>query len=140
MKIPRKARESALRMLFQWELSKEAPDRVKEIYWKEAKAEEHIRGAADPLFDGVIGKVEQIDRTVAARAEHWRIERMSAVDRNILRLGVFELQSGTVPPKTAITEAMDLAHRYSGVESARFVNGVLDAIRREREGDSTSEE
>lgn len=131
MSIPRKARETALRMLFQWEMSKEAPERAKELYWQHAKAEAPVRSIANSLFDGVVERLESIDNLLRAHSEHWRLERMSAVDRNILRVAVCEfLTRSDVTPAIAINEALEIARRYSTDESARFINGVLDAIRR----------
>jgi N utilization substance protein B len=75
--------------------------------------------------------VEAIDAVIQAKAEHWRIERMAVVDRNILRLAVFEMQQGAVPGAVIIDEALDLARQFSGDESIPFLNGVLDAIRRQ---------
>ncbi len=132
MRISRKAREATLRMLFQWELSKETPERVKHIYWAQVKGEAAVRQAAQELFDTVLGQREEIDRLIASHTEHWRLERLSAVDRNLMRLAVCEfLTRRDIPQKVVITEALEIAHRYSSDESARFINGVLDAIRRD---------
>lgn len=132
MSIPRKAREAALRLLFQWELSKEAPERVKKLYWQRARAAPPLRAAANSLFDAVLERREAIDQLLRAHAEHWRLERMSAVDRNILRLAVCEfLTRADIVPAIAINEALEIAHRYSTDESVAFINGVLDAVRRE---------
>jgi transcription antitermination protein NusB len=132
MSNPRKARETTLRLLFQWEMTKDAPDRVKEIYWKHAKSDAPVREAADPLFDAVIERVEEIDRLLQKHTENWRVERLSAVDRNILRLAVGEFFSRpSLSPKIVISEALEVARRYSSDESAHFINGVLDAIRRD---------
>lgn len=131
MSIPRKARESALRMLFQWEMSKEAPQRVKELYWQQAKTEAKVRSLANSLFDGVLERQQTIDGLLRAHSEHWRLERMSAVDRNILRVAVCEfLARPDVAPAVTINEALEIARRYSSDESAGFINGVLDAILR----------
>ncbi len=132
--ISRKARETALRLLFQWEMSKEDPERAKEIYWRHAKAEENVREAADGLFGDVVKRVEEIDRLIQKHTVHWRLERLSAVDRNILRMAVGEfLARPEASPKIAINEALEVARRYSTDESAHFINGVLDAIRKELE-------
>ena len=73
----------------------------------------------------------QIDERITRHAEHWRIERMPAVDRNILRLAVYEMLSTPTPPAVVIDEALELARQFAGEESVHFVNGVLDAVRRE---------
>ena len=139
MSIPRKAREAALRMLFQWELGKEAPERVKESYWQRSRVNSPVRAITNSLFDQVLERREAIDRMLDAHAEHWRLERMSAVDRNILRLAVCEfLTRSDVAPAVAINEALEIARRYSTDESVGFINGVLDAIRRELSGAARS--
>lgn len=131
MSFSRKAREATLRLLFQWEMSKETPERVKELYWTHSQGDEAVRPLADELFGGVVERVEAIDRLIHEHSEHWRLERLSAVDRNILRLAVGEfLTRPEVPHLAVISEALALAHRYSADESAGFINGVLEAIRR----------
>ncbi|MGH9661828.1 MAG: transcription antitermination factor NusB, partial [Bryobacteraceae bacterium] len=88
----------------------------------------------EQLVKGVVENLGAIDERIARHAEHWRIERMPAVDRNVLRLAVFEMMGPKTPPPVAIDEALELARKYSGEESVHFVNGVLDAARRELEG------
>ena len=78
-------------------------------------------------------RVAEIDRRLTQHAEHWRIERMPAVDRNVLRLAIYEMMSMDTPPPVAIDEAIELARRFSGEESVQFINGVLDAAKREIE-------
>ena len=82
------------------------------------------------LAGGVIERREEIDRALARASDNWRLERLAVVDRNILRLGVFELLSAEVPPKVAIDQALWLAHRFGGSQTAGFVNGVLDSVAR----------
>ncbi len=86
------------------------------------------------LVEGAVRNVEQIDERISRHAEHWRIERMPTVDRNILRLAVFEMLHSDTPAPVVIDEALELARRYSNEESVQFVNGVLDAIHREIAG------
>jgi len=90
---------------------------------RDAFAEELIRGAA--------GHIAELDALIVKHAEHWRLERMPAVDRNILRLAAYELMHGGMPPAVVIDEALELARKFSGEESVQFVNGVLDAVHRE---------
>ncbi len=87
----------------------------------------------DRLVKGVAENITEIDRRLAQHAEHWRIERMPAVDRNVLRLAIYEMLAMGTPPPVAIDEAIELARRFSGEESVHFVNGVLDAAKREIE-------
>jgi N utilization substance protein B len=86
---------------------------------------------AQRLFRGVIEELDSIDDRIARHAEHWKIQRMPIVDRNILRIGVYEMSRTDTPPAVAIDEALELARRFSGEESVHFVNGVLDAVRKE---------
>jgi N utilization substance protein B len=83
------------------------------------------------LVQGTIGNLQEVDERISRHAEHWRMERMPAVDRNILRLAVYEMTHGGTPPPVAIDEALELARKFSNEESVQFVNGVLDAVRRE---------
>jgi N utilization substance protein B len=126
------AREAALQMLYQWEIGRAAVDDVLRSYWASAGRDlsARARAFADALLRGTVAAVAEIDARVAAHAQHWRLERMAVVDRAILRLAVHELQQGDVPPKVVINEALELARTFSTEEAVRFVNGVLDAVRR----------
>ncbi len=125
----RRAREAALEVLFQMDLGKLSLD----------DALESIRGQGWPPDDwtfivtlarGTRERLETIDTVITGVAEHWTLERMATVDRNILRLAVFELQTGDTPVGVVINEAVELAKRYSTEESGRFVNGMLGKIAR----------
>jgi len=132
MSSPLRARETALRLLFQWEMTKETPERAKQLYWQMAKADKRERKLADALFDSVISRVGEIDRLLQAHTEEWRLERLSAVDRNILRLATGEfLSRPAVHARSIIALALEIAQMYSSGESAHFINGVLDGVRRE---------
>jgi len=126
-----RARARALQLLYAWEIDGRAA--VEELVPGVARitgSPPDILIEAVNLAAGVIARREEIDEAFTRAASNWRIERLALVDRNILRLGVFELLSGAVPPKVAIDEALYLAHRFGGVQSASFVNGVLDAVAR----------
>ena len=82
------------------------------------------------LFRSAAAGFEDLDRRIAAKSEHWRLDRMPAVDRNILRLAVYEMSELKTPPAVVIDEALELARQFSGDESVAFVNGVLDAVHR----------
>ncbi|MEX2394179.1 MAG: transcription antitermination factor NusB [Actinomycetota bacterium] len=84
---------------------------------------------AEHLVSGVFARKTEIDRTIGSHSRGWTTERMSPVDRNVLRVGVLELMEGEVPPAVAIDEAVDIAKHFSGEEAGRFVNGVLEAVR-----------
>jgi transcription antitermination protein NusB len=137
-----KAREQALQVLFSWDARKsttaEAPDESIAAFYGSLSSEEgEVRTKRDPflekLVNGTVAEITEIDAQITKHAEHWRIERMPAVDRNILRLAVYELLHTDTPPPVLIDEAIELARRFSGKESVQFVNGVLDAVRRDRQ-------
>ncbi len=90
-----------------------------------------VLAQAEELASGVIARCGELDALAARAAEHWRLERLATVDRNILRLGAYELLTNRVPPRVAIDEAVWMAHRFGGRESPGFINGVLDAVARE---------
>jgi len=104
-----------------------------ETLWVES--EDGVRPEKDEfmeqLAEGTIENLPEIDKLIAGKAQHWTIERMPVVDRNILRLAVFELTKSLSPPAVIIDEALELARRFSGEESVSFINGVLDAVNRE---------
>ena len=131
----RKARELALQMLFQADVAKQAPDDVRKSFWSErGQVEPDVRGFADDLFRIATDRAEEIDKKIETHAEHWRVERMAAVDRNILRAGVAEFLGFTDTPKpVVINEALEIARKFSSPESVNFLNGVLDSVARELE-------
>ena len=127
----RKSRELVLQMLFQADMGKQTVDHVRHTFWAEhATASAEVRGFADDLFRVATDRGTEIDQLIERHAEHWRMERMPAVDRNILRLGVYELLHGATPAAVTIDEALELTRKFSSEESVQFVNGVLDAIHR----------
>ena len=131
-----RAREAALQMLYQWEVGRVSMYEVRQTFWTHGPdtgeplgAEQ--RGFATALADGVAGAVAETDPLIAEAAEHWRIERMNVMDRLILRLAIYEfLHQPETPAKVVINEALELARTFSGDESVRFINGILDAIRK----------
>jgi len=128
-------------MLFQWDLGRDSPDKVEELFWSNTRPREDdpLHDAANSLFRGTVEAVEEIDRRIRRSAEHWRLERMAAVDRNILRLGTYELlYHPETPPPAVINEALEIARKFSGEDSVPFVNGVLDRIRKEPEDSSAA--
>lgn len=127
-----RARARALQLLYAWELSGEPSletviARVAGIY---GRAPEGYDRGADLAAKAIAGRPE-FDRRVADAAEHWRLERVGVVERNILRLALAELAEGATPPRVVIDEAVKLAHWFAGSKAPRFVNGVLDAVARE---------
>jgi len=128
MTLRRKARELALQLLYQWDVRGESTEKIEEAFWAGAKAAAKTREFAHRLFTGTVGAKEPLDALIEKHATNWRLERMSAVDRNILRLAAYELNFGTAEPRTVLDEAVELAKKFSDDAAPGFVNGVLDAI------------
>ena len=129
----RRARQRALQILFIWDARKQPAEDAIAAYYDTLYSEEALE--RDPfvmdLVRGTVQHLTEIDASITRHAEHWRMERMPAVDRNILRLAVYEMTKGGTPAPVTIDEALELARKFSGEESVQFVNGVLDAVRRE---------
>ena len=130
----RKARECALQMLFAADVAETPPEEVVRTYWAELGEEEleaPARDFATRLAAGTLSRLEALDERIRSRAEHWRISRMAVVDRNILRLAVYEFLYEPTPRTVAINEALEIARRFSTYEATQFINGILDAIKRD---------
>jgi len=132
LRIETKARARALQLLYAWELQGEPP--VPSVAVGLARLtgvrQSGILDRAETLAEQVVARLGALDGHAAAAAENWRINRIATVERNILRLGIHELEQGEVPPKVAIDEAVRLAHWFAGGRAPAFVNGVLDRIAR----------
>src|SRR5882762_7741854 len=125
----RKARECALQMLFAADFAEAVPEEVLKTYWVElgdSDVEETAREFATRLAAGTLSRLEILDERIRSRAEHWRIPRMAIVDRNILRLAVYEFLYEPTPRTVAINEALEIARRFSTYEATQFINGILD--------------
>jgi N utilization substance protein B len=129
----RKSRELALQMLFQLDMGKQSTDEVRKMFWAERRdLDQKVRGFADDLFRVASEREAEIDQLIENSAEHWRMERMAAVDRNVLRAGIAEfLGFPETPRPVVINEALEIARRFSTPESVQFINGVLDSVARE---------
>ena len=130
----RKARECALQMLFAADVAEMPATEVVRSYWAElgeADLDETAREFATRLAAGTLQNLELLDDRIRSRAEHWRISRMAVVDRNILRLAVYEFLYEPTPRTVAINEALEIARRFSTYEATQFINGILDAIKRD---------
>jgi N utilization substance protein B len=126
----RKSRELAMQMLFQADVGKQNPDEVRKTFWQARdEVEDDTQGFAEDIFRVATAREEEIDGIIEQHSENWKISRMSAVDRNVLRMAIAELIGfpGT-PQPIVINEALEIARRYSAPESINFLNGVLDAI------------
>jgi N utilization substance protein B len=142
VKTRRRAREAGLQLLYQLEGEWDSLDEARletqlEKFRESFELPEKAAPQAEALARGVVGHREEIDRTITEHSPRWRLERMARVDRNVLRLALYELLfDEEVPDKVAIDEAVELAKRFGSESSGAFVNGVLDAAaraRRERE-------
>lgn len=137
----RKGRELAVQMLFQWDLSKETFAAVRGTFWSlNTGVDEDVSAFADHLARGTVDNIDRIDVLLARHAEHWRVARMAAVDRNVLRLGTYELLYETQTPQAVvINEALEIARKFSTPESIHFINGILDSIRKEDMGETQND-
>ena len=128
----RKARECALQMLFAADVAEAPNEEVVRTYWAElgdVDVEPAAREFASRLAGGTLAHLDTLDERIRSRAEHWRISRMAIVDRNILRLAVYEFLYEPTPRTVAINEALEIARRFSTYEATQFINGILDAIK-----------
>jgi transcription antitermination protein NusB len=125
----RKSREFAMQMLYQWELGGNTPEQIGATFFREQKADSEVELFARTLFFGAVDDIKRLDQLIAQHATNWRLERMAAVDRSILRLAAYELlHDPATPPEAVINEALEIARRFSGEGSVEFVNGVLDSV------------
>ena len=128
----RKARECALQMLFGADVVRGRQDFSPDDYWEElgdTELDDRLKTFANKIVNGTIENLEAIDDRIRTRAEHWRIERMAIVDRNVLRLAVYEFLFEDTPHTVVINEALEIARRFSTFEATQFINGILDAIK-----------
>jgi transcription antitermination factor NusB len=130
------SREFALQILYQIDITRESSDQVWDSFWTtsdETDADEAVKDFARNLVKGVADNLSAIDLKISQYAKNWELERMAVVDRNILRLGAYEiLFCRDIPPKVSINEAVELAKKYSDVQAGKFVNGILDKIKSDR--------
>lgn len=130
-----RSRERALQILYQWDVQRQPAEEAINGYFGSLDAEEGQEKPerdrfTEELVRGVAQHADHLDHQISQHSEHWRLERMSVVDRNILRLAVYEMIHAGTPAPVAIDEALRLAQRFSGEEAGAFVNGVLDAVRK----------
>jgi N utilization substance protein B len=131
-----KAREAALKILYAMDITKEAPETCIGNHWSSQEAEEpEVKSYAEEIVRGYAANMAEIDRTISKYTTNWELDRMAVIDRNILRAAAYELLfAGDIPPKVAINEAIDLAKKFGDKDSGSFVNGVLDKIKKVKEG------
>src|SRR5208337_3354264 len=125
----RKSREYAMQMLYQWDLGGNTPEQVGATFFLERKADREVESYARGLFRGAVDNIDGLDQLLRAHAQNWRLERMAAVDRSILRMAAYELlHCPETPPHAVMNEALEIARRFSGEGSVEFVNGILDSV------------
>jgi transcription antitermination protein NusB len=127
MTLRHKSREFALQMLFEWDMARQNPAHIEQHFWRTARAAEPTRTFAHELFSGAVSQIATADALIAELSENWRLDRLAAIDRSILRLAIYEFRFGTAPHKVVIDEALELAKKFSSEEAPAFLNGILDA-------------
>ena len=129
-KTRRKSRELAMQMLFQADIGHQSDDEVRATFWRAGDpVEPEVRGFAEDLFRVAMVRQAEIDDLILKNSKNWRIERMAAVDRNLLRMAIGEMLGfKSTPFPVVINEALEIARRYSAPESINFLNGLLDAV------------
>ncbi|MGQ9618145.1 MAG: transcription antitermination factor NusB [Candidatus Aminicenantia bacterium] len=134
MRHRRKAREYALQILFQLDLADGNLNEILENFWKDKNANNKVVEFTTQLVNGTLDNKKEIDRLISVHSLNWKLERMSTVDRNVLRIAAYELHYlKHAPAPVIINEAIEVAKKYGSEDSAKFINGVLDAIRRSME-------
>lgn len=131
----RKSRELALQMLFQADVGEQAGEEVRKTFWQgRGEVSNEVQGFANDIFRVAQDRAEEINQLIQSHAENWRVDRMAAVDRNVLRAAVAEfLGFPKTPRAVVINEAIEIVRKFSSPESAQFINGVLDSIGKEVE-------
>ena len=136
----RKSRELALQMLFQSDLGQQPPEQVRNTFWKgQNEVSPEVKGFAEDIFRVARDRAPEIDKLIEDHADNWRMDRMAAVDRNLLRAAVAELLGFPKTPRAVvINEAIEIARKFSCPESVNFINGVLDSVGKEIEAQASS--
>ena len=125
----RKARETTLQILFQLEFNDTTLEEILNEYWKNKKTEKDVRDYSCWLAENIVTRKDDIDRIIQSVSKNWRLSRMAVIDRNILRMAVFEpFHEEGLAPAIVINEAIEIAKKYSSAQAANFINGILDAI------------
>lgn len=131
MATRRQARECVVQILFTLDLNKDKPENICRDYWKEHEAEDHFKTFVENHVKGVVAKLAEIDALMTKYAENWDIKRMGGIERNVMRMALYEmLYCDDIPPVVSINEAVDIAKYFSTKDSGKFVNGILDRIRK----------
>ena len=127
-----RARECALQVLYQMDITSDKPEDSLKNYWLENEESAEIKDFAESIVNGTRDKKDEIDKLITKYAQNWTLLRMAVVDRNIMRMAIYELlHCPDIPPKVCINEAVELAKKFGDAESGKFVNGILDRIHKE---------
>ena len=130
----RKSRQHTLKILYRRDITNEDIDKIIKSYWEENKINSGITEFSEQLAKGTVNNLEKIDDYIGKVSEHWALDRMGVIDRNILRIAVHELLfMEDIPPKVTIDEAIEIAKKFGTDDSADFVNGLLDKIKNDLE-------
>jgi len=125
----RRARELAVCLLYQLEFHREKPSKAIQMFWSNHPASSETKEFAQGLVEGVRENLERIDSVIQRYAENWSLQRIAMVERNILRVGIYELLfRQDIPPKVAVNEAIEVAKQYGSADSGKFINGILDRV------------
>jgi transcription antitermination protein NusB len=125
----RKARELALQMLYQHDMSGNTPDTILSTFEDLQKSKPNTREFATRIFKGTVDNLQKIDEMIAQQADNWRLSRMAVVDRNIIRMSIYEfLHENDTPKLVIIDEAIEIAKKFGTQKSSQFINGILDGI------------
>ena len=119
-----------MQMLFQSEMSPQDTKKLEAKFWKSAKAADTTREFANALFEGAAREIAGLDEVIAKHTNNWRLDRLAAIDRAILRLGIYELRQGETPARVVINESVELAKKFSSEDASAFINGILDTARK----------
>jgi len=133
MGLRRDAREAAVQFLYQLDTHKPADvEKALEEFWRQNDSKQNVRDFANDLLRGTLEKKTEIDAKITSLADNWDFERLAVVDRNILRLALYEMLFRTeIPPVVSINEAIEIAKKFSSAESGKFVNGLLDRVKKD---------
>lgn len=135
----RKAREAALQVLFQTEFNDSPVKNILSLFWKNKKSDKEMREFSRALVENVLEHKDEIDSVIQSVSEHWRVSRMTVIDRCILRMAVCEFAFvENTEPAVVINEAIEIAKKYSSKEAATFINGILDAVKKNTEKEKSS--
>jgi len=126
----RQARENVLKILYQMEILGEDHNTVLESYWNTIpKIDSKVKEFANELVKGISEKRNELDEIIKSRLKNWNFDRVAVIDKNILRMGIYEIKfRDDIPDNVSINEAIEIAKKYGDVESSRFINGILDKV------------